>query len=631
MTDLPPDVYGAQKGSFVAIAEHDWDAADFFTRDLNDQLEYEISVILREIPDINTWGRVMCEAVGGYRNRQELQAYIDNNLKSVREDSDDPNCDDVGAERDFLKLFDDARRAAYRPDHDPPDLELIRTRIDLLAGFRGSPKMATLSSIEKRLFYKIYYTYKLYEALVGQVGYYNGSLELEAGLDNDFEYWMYLTQMKLRKPSRQWQFQAPKTMKAYKTPPDSLLPWNNQLSFSYGFHEFDNWEIPHISKSGMEKSLLRLILRKSKDDKDWTELMGLLGWNAADSGLLAERKALSEHFKDSATDGLAFPAYISLRQLRSTIEAAMGSRFSQRITLENMLLTLGRDEKKREVKLKAFFTLHLGMTWSDELLSLEENAFHVLVTDGTKEEKAEASKRVQSGAIKDPRLSAWMATPLQRLADAKKAFNVVGKNSNIVLQPDGCMGVFRQKLQRMSTAERTQLYANISTDTLEIDEIGRQAQKAANDWLASALKHRKPIYTGPSGHALTYITLYLSAAKRPDHPTLEECRLVLLAALIGKNRHHSYDEVMIGCTGITAGGQKLKYMDRKGYRDVLVINGSTSHPIAVHIRKAARDIAAKQIKSIGAMSASEKQKQPWLTPQFVETWLKATTGQAPTS
>ena len=41
-----------------------------------------------------------------------------------------------------------------------------------------------------KLFHKIHYTYKLWEFLLSQVGYYSGSLELAAGMNNQFEYYM---------------------------------------------------------------------------------------------------------------------------------------------------------------------------------------------------------------------------------------------------------------------------------------------------------------------------------------------------------------------------------------------------------------------------------------------------------
>jgi len=73
-------------------------------------------------------------------------------------------------------------------------------------------------------FRKIRYTYKLRECLLGQVGYYNGSFELAANVDGDFEYHMYLIQMELHRPDRLRIFKIPKMMTYYTTDPTSLLP-----------------------------------------------------------------------------------------------------------------------------------------------------------------------------------------------------------------------------------------------------------------------------------------------------------------------------------------------------------------------------------------------------------------------
>lgn len=59
-----------------------------------------------------------------------------------------------------------------------------------------------------------------------------------------------------------------------------------------------------------------------------------------------------------------------------------------------------------------------------------------------------------------------------------------------------------------------------------------------------------------------------------DHPTLEQLRLTLLAALIGFNKHYTYDECMVVSRGLTHGGVTLEYMDRIGYRDIINSAGS---------------------------------------------------------
>jgi hypothetical protein len=70
---------------------------------------------------------------------------------------------------------------------------------------------------------RFYYTYKLWECLLSQVGYYHSLLELAANMDNNFENHMYLIQMHLRHPDHLHIFKALKAISYYITNA-SLLP-----------------------------------------------------------------------------------------------------------------------------------------------------------------------------------------------------------------------------------------------------------------------------------------------------------------------------------------------------------------------------------------------------------------------
>lgn len=59
---------------------------------------------------------------------------------------------------------------------------------------------------------KVRYTYKLRECILGQVGYYSGSLEFATDMLDDFEYHTYLIQMHLRRPDRLHKFKAPEAI-----------------------------------------------------------------------------------------------------------------------------------------------------------------------------------------------------------------------------------------------------------------------------------------------------------------------------------------------------------------------------------------------------------------------------------
>jgi hypothetical protein len=130
------------------------------------------------------------------------------------------------------------------------------------------------------LFHKIRYTYKLRECLLGQVGY-SGSLELAADMSDKLEYHMYLVHMKLRRPDRLHVFKAPKAMASYTTNSTSLLPWNNQLTFSYGFDEFGPQQLPLFGVSYIEHKFVN-VLHLDKDNKKWRGLCTLLSWEPND-------------------------------------------------------------------------------------------------------------------------------------------------------------------------------------------------------------------------------------------------------------------------------------------------------------------------------------------------------------
>jgi hypothetical protein len=104
--------------------------------------------------------------------------------------------------------------------------------------------------------------------------------------------------------------------------------------------------------------------------------------------------------------------------------------------------------------------------------------------------------------------------------------------------------------------------------------IANQVVQVVQDWQTSAVVNRRPIYTGTRSHMLSCSRIVLSdidpqGCDSADHPTLEQFRLTLLAALIGFNRCHTYDECTVASTGLTRGGVTLDYTDRVGYRDII--------------------------------------------------------------
>lgn len=623
------DLSEAERGSYVMVALENFNDQEYLRLSLNDQLEYAISEILLLDPVIHAqvlgWAQAMCATIGGYGSVGEIEQYIADALSQPQEDPEDPSSKAVGTEADLVKRLGASERERYEPDATQIDLDRIRQRIDILSEFRARKSgMSQTDEPLARLFRKIYFSYKLWEALLGQVGYYNGSLELQAGLTNDFEYWMYLIQMKLRKPTRQFLFPAPKSMATYRTEPHSLLPWNNQLSFSLGFHEFGEGEMPRYAKGRIESELAAAVL----DDTRWAKLLELLDWRPDKQGLAAERAKVQAFFKGKNADSL--PTYVNLAKKPGL----------SLLTVDHILVSL-----RGEVKRKAFFTLVLALTWSDELLALERNAFAHVIAHGTEDERRQAREALARGdgpAIKDPRLGPAQGDepddPLKRLAHAEQLFNVVGRKANILVQPSTAMRAFRGKLERLTEDELKVLYENIA-DTrhyVSVVKVGRQAREAAERWLERALLWNKPIYTGPSGHALTYISLYARSyeaaikQRRPPPrgaPTLDEARLVVVAGLIGRNQHHSYDETMTGAHGVTMttadGRHELRYRDPAGYQDLLRINGDDKHPIAERIRRSAAGVAIAAIKALKALPETPKRDQQI---RWVREWHKDAVG-----
>lgn len=588
----------APVGNYALMVRKDWTAEDFLYLLLNETLEYKLSEILRfnrsVAPAILKWARTMAETIPGYDNWDQIARFTRDSLTSKREIADDPRSEIVGNETDLHAKLNASERGKYGPldesvgsPESAAALAQARTRIATLDEFRNRvTKSASMARPLALLFRKIYYTYKLREALLGQVGYYNGSLELRVGLTSDFEYWMYLIQMKLRRPDRQRLYRAPKSMLYYSTPAETLLPWNNQFSFSYGFNEFGIDQMPRRSISFIERRLVELV----RSEQSWRTLCKLLEWDADSLELNAERERILTQFTIVREGGS--PAFFVPNNL---ILANLGF---ERIRLDRIVGAIIDDE----VKLKALFTLVMRLTWSDEPLHAEHNPFHHLYESGTLEERTAAAIALAGEGIKDPRLSDRAPSGPEILAQAKQLFNVIGRKANVLLEPRSAAPAFRAKLEKLHPQEFEDLYDNVPREHRSLHKVVDQAVFAAERWRDQVLLHRKPIYTGPSGHALTYINLYLTGldGRSPGAiggPNLTECQLVLLAGLVGFNQHHSYDEVMTAAAGITYGGETLRYSDRTGYRDLLDLPGTIGGTIGRLLRLAIEEIATTTIQA----------------------------------
>ena len=587
----------SRDGRYEMLARKDWKDADYILLMLNDAFEYRIVKVLRETPPyagyVHQWAQGMTDAIPGYQTWEEILAYTQAALDSPLEDPENPLSTLVGDERQLHALLTEGERNQYalrswREEHDAlkdevGSLELASIRVSLLDGLRKSKRVPAEMRL---LFRKIYYAYKLREALLMQIGYYNGSLELRAGLAFDFEYMMYLIQMKLRKPNRQHWFKAPKAMAAYQTYATSLLPWNNQFSFSYGFNEFSPESVPLPAANWIERELIRCI----DDDARWGKLRDHMQWQnpgAAEN----ERWRLRGQFLVGDQRTLTFAPDVYLADIRETT----GEQTYPLLNLPALMARCGD-----EVRLKALFTLILGLTWSDE--EWTDNPFKTIPLVTSDDPRREAYEIVVE-SVKSLRLAqaGWGLD----LGNSRIMPNVVGRKANVLVKPEMALKDLAKKLGELSDGEFNLLYANIpdAPRPLTVDHVLKNARERVEAWFDAANKHRKPIYTGPSGHVLSYMNLYLfSLGPRgfPDTgPNLEEARLVLLAALLGANQHHSYDEVMTASHGISYGGRTLEYRDRPGYQDILTINGDPNHPIAQRLRWEAYDVAQTALASLG--------------------------------
>jgi hypothetical protein len=305
---------------------------------LNDAVEDALSKILRFGFDVDhdtsklsatkfikdqilAWAKHIAGDIPGYSNWQEIYDFTFDALYSpdtVPGEDTSP----IGTEADLVtKISDPIHKRNYALQGKDTEKEHLAdhalsltkacNRQEILDVF-AAPYSASnpMPRDLALLFRKIRYTYKLRECLLGQVGYYNGSLEFTANMSNDFEYHMYLVQMKLRRPDRLHVFKAPKAMANYATDPTSLLPWNNQFSFSYSFDEFGPQQMPVFGISYIERKLVE-VLYLDKENKKWRGLCSLLSWNPEDPAYAMELDRIKTEFVAPEQMGKPSPSHTS--------------------------------------------------------------------------------------------------------------------------------------------------------------------------------------------------------------------------------------------------------------------------------------------------------------------------------
>jgi len=615
---IPGDKATSPDQSHTIMVHSSYQRDDWRRLHLNDAVEDALAKILRFGFDIDrvevepetattlrnqilTWAQHMAGEIPGYANWQEIYDFT---FEALYNPDASPGSDAarIGTEADLVvELQDIELERAYALQGKETEKEHLadhalslgkaRTRRDILdripSRYTAANPMPTPLA---QLFRKIRYTYKLRECLLGQVGYYNGSLELAADMDDDFEYHMYLIQMKLRRPDRLHVFKAPKAMIYYTTDATSLLPWNNQFSFSYGYDEFGPQQMPIFGINYIERKLVE-VLRLDADGKKWRGLCTLLDWDPQDPAHAAELNRIKTEFVSAGTASKPPPPSFTFTDIITLVAGAglpnaaghfLGGNLTladcgfHGLTLPRIITITSNDETKR----KAFYTLFLGLMWSETPLNKEENPtkrVRKALRTGSPIEYDLA--HLKGSDVKDPRIPGEKPA-LLTLNSARYYPQVVSRKANFILTPETAGADYRRKLQRLNEAELDQLFDNIAAYPRhasladKLAAVVNQAIEAARDWQTRAVANHRPIYTGVSGHMLSYSRIFLSSLdpenrNKAGRPTLEQLRVTLLAALIGFNQQHTYDECMVASHGLTYDGVTLEYEDRAGYRDII--------------------------------------------------------------
>ncbi|KAF8344540.1 hypothetical protein F5887DRAFT_970436 [Amanita rubescens] len=660
--DIPPAQATSPDQSHTIAARKAYKRDDWRLLHLNDAVEDALSKILRFGFDIDrvvvkpatakalrdqilTWAKHIAGEIPGYTDWQQIYDFTFDALyvpDTVPGEDATPvgteadlhaMLEDIDLERDYALQTRDVEKE-HLADHDL-SLGKARIRQDVLdkiaARYTAANPMPTPLAL---LFRKIRYTYKLRECLLGQVGYYNGSLELAADMAHDFEFHMYLIQMKLRRPDRLHKFKAPKAMTHYLT--DATFPgsWNNQFSYSYCYDEFGPQQMPIFGINYIERKLVE-VLRLDVAGKKWQGLCTLLEWDPKDPARVVELNRIKTDFVSAEIAGLRSAAGHFLGGNLTLSDCGLHI-----LTLPRIIAVLSNDETKR----KAFYTLFLGLTWSNTPLSKEENPFAEVYEGRARKHRNVGTPidydlaHLKDNDVKDPRIPADRPA-LLTLNLAHYYPQVVGRKANFILTPETAGADYRRKLQRLSEGQLDELFANIeayprTADLADkIDAVINQAVEAARDWHACAISNHRPIYTGTSGHMLSYSRIFLDSVApegcaSADHPTLEQLRVTLLAALIGFNQQHTYDECMVASHGLTHDNETLQYQDRSGYRDIIDSADSFVR------NKVGKPLLQAMIAIGKQFIANFEEHQAALDPPLphpgvlVAQWFKDTTGRA---
>lgn len=204
--------------------------------------------------------------------------------------------------------------------------------------------------------------------------------------------------------------------------------------------------------------------------------------------------------------------------------------------------------------------------------------------------------------------------PWSGLADPELP-NVVGLSGNTLLRPEIAAESYGKMLQKSFPTGAIPPgafpdYHGRGAPTVK--EMAADFEQKHRDWHDYAMGNQLPIIGGISGHTLGYLNLYRSAREaNPEAaaalPSMERMRFLMMGALIGTKRHHSYDEVMTASHMMPDGADKrvlLQYESKlhageHPYADVL-FSGDAA------VRNTARAALMKTLSAVKYAEAKPK-------------------------
>lgn len=391
---------------------------------------------------------------------------------------------------------------------------------------------------------------KLLKMLFSQLPYFGGSLEYKLRRSDTLEFWIYHLSTITRDAGRTFGPESGqgkaliKPMMDYITPKGSLVPRNNQRNLGTGIAEA-SWE-------QLPKGL--------QDD-----IKGQLAYqlNKTESAVKSEANVMKLGAERIAENIARFDA------IRN--EHGLGAE----ATVVEMWPKMSEDERK------IVYGDIAQIPWSDAHLQDLTGAFEV-------------DYDIKDGLAAVPQLSSH-----PDMHGLTGVMNVDGVDGNILHTPAHAADAFIKELEAKFGAEAPdKVKPDHTLKPTHYDKIRNDFVTKQTAWYQSTYSNHKPIIGGMSGHALGYLNLYSAALEKlgdkgtEDHPKLETLRALMLAALVGHKRHHSYDEVMAASVAIESGGEKLGYTDRASYADVLQ---SEDPMIKNAATKALKDAASKYI------------------------------------